>query len=115
MIDNNNHMIVNNHHQVIKAKLQVLYQTIRRLVPRILHLLPPPDRPVLNINKTYLLLMIMTTPPMGTMKVKARTKTMMKIKKPLKKLSMRPTLAVKTRQKEIYVSSLITCAMFLEI
>ena len=59
--------------------------------------------------------MMMMMPPMATMKVKARTKTMMKIKRPLKNLSLRPTLAVKTRQQEIYASSLITCAMFLEI
>jgi hypothetical protein len=49
------------------------------------------------------------------MKVKARTKTAMKIKRPLKNLSTRPTLAMKTRHQNISASSLILCLMFLEI
>ncbi|KAK1613544.1 hypothetical protein QYE76_019061 [Lolium multiflorum] len=100
----------NNRHQVIKAKLQVLHQVIRGQSFRILPFPIPPSHPVLMMMM-MMMMMFSTT----TMKVKARTKTMMKIKRPHKNLFLWPILAVKILLQDICVSSLIPCKISLEI
>jgi hypothetical protein len=49
------------------------------------------------------------------MRVKARTKTAMKINMPLKKISLRLTLTVKTIRQDIFASNPTLSMMFLEI
>ncbi|KAK1641643.1 hypothetical protein QYE76_059448 [Lolium multiflorum] len=105
----NNHKLIyhnnNNRHQVIKAKLQVLHQVIRGQSFRIL---PFPITPSHSVLMMMMMMMMFST---TTMKVKARTKTLIKIKRPHKNLFLWPILTVKILLQDIYASSLIPCVI----
>ena len=108
--NNNNRKLIynNNHHQMIKAKLQVLHRMARGQTFQVLLFPIPPSHPAL------MMMMMMMMPP-TTMMVKARIQIMMKIKWPHKNLFLWPILVVNILLQDICASSLIPCAMLLEI